>query len=51
MTRGFVERLNAGDLLFADGATATNYQQMGMGIGVAPEEWVFDQPDAVRGLH
>jgi 5-methyltetrahydrofolate--homocysteine methyltransferase len=51
MTRGFVERLNAGDVLFADGATATNYQQMGMGIGVAPEEWVFDQPDAVRGLH
>ena len=51
MTRGFVERLNAGDLLFADGATATNYQQMGMGIGVAPEEWVFDQPDAVRSLH
>src|ERR1700674_539886 len=51
MTRGFVERLNAGDVLFADGATATNYQQMGMGIGVAPEEWVFDEPDAVRGLH
>jgi 5-methyltetrahydrofolate--homocysteine methyltransferase len=51
MTRGFVERLNAGDVLFADGATATNYQQMGMGIGVAPEEWVFDQPDAVRDLH
>jgi methionine synthase I (cobalamin-dependent) len=51
MTRGFVERLKAGDLLFADGATATNYQQKGMGIGVAPEEWVFDQPDTVRGLH
>jgi 5-methyltetrahydrofolate--homocysteine methyltransferase len=51
MTRGFVERLSAGEVLFADGATATNYQQMGMGIGVAPEEWVFDQPDAVRGLH
>jgi 5-methyltetrahydrofolate--homocysteine methyltransferase len=51
MTRGFVERLSAGDILFADGATATNYQQTGMGIGVAPEEWVFDQPDAVRGLH
>ncbi len=51
MTRGFVERLSAGEVLFADGAAATNYQQMGMGIGVAPEEWVFDQPDAVRGLH
>jgi len=51
MTRGFVERLNAGEVLFADVATATNYQQMGMGIGVAPEEWVYEQPDAVRGLH
>src|SRR5947208_7811540 len=24
---------------------------MGMAIGVAPEEWVFDEPDKVRGLH
>src|SRR6266480_2966314 len=49
--RSFVGRLNAGETLIADGATATNYQQMGMAIGVAPEEWVFDQPDKVRGLH
>lgn len=48
---GFVDRLNAGEILVADGATATNYQQMGMGIGVAPEEWVFDQPDKVLSLH
>src|SRR6267378_695020 len=48
---GFVERLNAGSILVADGATATNYQQMGMAIGVAPDEWVFDEPDKVRGLH
>src|SRR3989442_13109739 len=47
----FVERLNAGEILIADGATATNYQQMGMAIGVAPEEWIFDQPEKVRGLH
>src|SRR3981081_2069362 len=47
----FVDRLNAGEILVADGATATNYQQMGMGIGVAPEEWVFDQPDEVLSLH
>jgi methionine synthase I (cobalamin-dependent) len=51
MAVGFVDRLNAGDVLVADGATATNYQQMGMGIGVAPEEWVFEQPDKVLGLH
>ncbi len=47
----FVDRLNAGEILVADGATATNYQQMGMAIGIAPEEWVFDEPDRVRGLH
>src|SRR2546425_5519321 len=40
----FVDRLNAGEILVADGPTATNYQQMGMAIGVAPEEWVFDEP-------
>ena len=51
MATEFVDRLNAGEILVADGATATNYQQMGMGIGVAPEEWVFDQPDKVVSLH
>jgi len=48
---GFVDRLNAGEILVADGATGTNYQQMGMGIGIAPEEWVFDEPEKVLALH
>jgi methionine synthase I (cobalamin-dependent) len=47
----FADRLNAGEILLADGATATNYQQMGMAIGVAPEDWVFDEPGKVLGLH
>jgi len=47
----FAERLQAGDLLIADGATGTNYQQMGLGIGVAPEEWVDAHPERVLGLH
>src|ERR1700687_1558293 len=51
MATGFVERLKADEILFADGATATNYQQMGMAIGVAPEEWVFDEPEKVMSLH
>jgi len=51
VSKGFVDRLSAGEILVADGATATNYQEMGMAIGVAPEEWVFDQPDKVLGLH
>jgi len=37
--------------LLADGATGTNYQNMGIEPGVAPEEWVIDAPDQVRELH
>ena len=51
VAKKFVDRLKAGEILIADGATATNYQQMGMAIGVAPEEWIFDQPEKVLGLH
>lgn len=38
-------------MLLADGATGTNYQEMGIEPGVAPEEWVFDAPERVRELH
>ena len=51
MTKTFVDRLKAGEILVADGATATNYQQMGMAIGVAPEAWLFEEPAKVMGLH
>jgi 5-methyltetrahydrofolate--homocysteine methyltransferase len=51
MEGSFVDRLSAGDVLVADGGTGTSYQQMGLAIGVAPEEWVEDQPDRVLGLH
>jgi methionine synthase I (cobalamin-dependent) len=37
--------------LLADGATGTNYHDMGIGAGVAPEEWVFDAPERVKELH
>src|SRR5436305_1588548 len=47
----FTERLGNGDVLLADGATGTNYQDMGIEPGVAPEEWVFDAPDRVSSLH
>jgi methionine synthase I (cobalamin-dependent) len=47
----FTDRLAAGDVLLADGATGTNYQDMGMEPGVAPEEWVFDAPERVGELH
>ena len=51
MTKTFVDRLKAGEILVADGATATNYQQMGMAIGVAPEAWLFEEPAKVMALH
>ena len=51
MGHNFLERLQSSDLLIADGATGTNYQRMGIDLGVAPEEWVFDQPENVLALH
>jgi 5-methyltetrahydrofolate--homocysteine methyltransferase len=47
----FVELLESRDVLLSDGATATNYQDMGIEPGVAPEEWVFDEPERVESLH
>ncbi len=38
-------------VLVADGATGTNYQNMGIEPGVAPEEWVVDAPENVQELH
>ena len=51
MAKGFTDRLKAGQIMVADGATGTSYQQMGLGIGVAPEDWVFEEPDKVLALH
>ncbi len=47
----FTELLARRGVLLADGATGTNYQDMGIEPGVAPEEWVFDAPDKVGALH
>jgi 5-methyltetrahydrofolate--homocysteine methyltransferase len=47
----FAELLAERPVLLADGATGTNYQDMGIEPGVAPEEWVVDAPDRVRELH
>jgi methionine synthase I (cobalamin-dependent) len=51
MAQTFLDRLNAGEILVADGATGTNYQAMGIEIGVPPEEWVLDKPENVLALH
>ncbi len=47
----FSELLAARGVLVADGATGTNYQEKGLGLGVAPEEWLFDAPELVLELH
>jgi 5-methyltetrahydrofolate--homocysteine methyltransferase len=47
----FMQLLEERAVLLADGATGTNYQDMGIAPGVAPEEWVFDEPASVAELH
>jgi 5-methyltetrahydrofolate--homocysteine methyltransferase len=47
----FSERLEDRGVLLADGATGTNYQDMGLPLGAAPEEWVFEAPDRVADVH
>jgi 5-methyltetrahydrofolate--homocysteine methyltransferase len=47
----FVESLANRPWLLADGATGTNYFQMGLESGDAPEMWNIDHPDRVRSLH
>jgi 5-methyltetrahydrofolate--homocysteine methyltransferase len=47
----FTEALNTRPWLLADGATGTNYFQIGLMSGDAPELWNFEHPDRVRSLH
>jgi len=46
----FLERLNAGEVLVADGATGTNLQMMGLKAGLPPEDLVMDNPDLLLAL-
>jgi 5-methyltetrahydrofolate--homocysteine methyltransferase len=43
--------LASGQVLLADGATGTNYFEMGLEAGEPPEFWNFDQPERVQDLH
>ena len=47
----FTEALATRPWLLADGATGTNYFNMGLMSGDAPEMWNFEHPDRVRQLH
>ena len=46
----FLERLNAGEILVADGATGTNLIKMGFKSGTVPEDLVMDAPDTILKL-
>src|SRR5438105_12088815 len=47
----FLDLLAERRFLVADGATGTNYQAMGLPLGTAPEEWLFEAPERVVELH
>ena len=51
MAVSFLDRLRAGEILVADGATGTNLQQRGLGRGVSSERWVLDNPEQIVRLH
>jgi len=46
----FLERLNSGEILVADGATGSNLQKMGLKPGKPPEDLVIDDPDILVKL-
>jgi 5-methyltetrahydrofolate--homocysteine methyltransferase len=50
-TELLLSRLRAGEVLVADGATGTVLHRMGLETGMAPEVWLFEQPDKIRALH
>jgi 5-methyltetrahydrofolate--homocysteine methyltransferase len=47
----FAELLEERRVIVADGATGTSYQDRGLEIGEAPEEWLFKSPERVIELH
>src|SRR5919106_3443969 len=46
----FLERLNSGEILVADGATGSNLQKMGLKPGRPPEDLIIDDPDTIFKL-
>ncbi len=46
----FLERLQSGEILVADGSTGASLHKMGLKPGIPPEDLVFDQPELVLQL-
>lgn len=51
MPDSFIDRFTRGDILISDGATGTMLQRAGLPVGMAPELWNLENPQAVRELH
>jgi 5-methyltetrahydrofolate--homocysteine methyltransferase len=51
MSNVFLEWLRSGKVLVADGATGSNLQTRGLAHGLASEQWVLENPDAILRLH
>ena len=51
MSTALADLLATRGVLLADGATGTNYFQMGLTSGDAPELWNVDHPERVQDLH
>lgn len=47
----FLEKLNSGVILLADGAMGTELQKRGMPTGVCPEEYNVTHPELVQGIY
>ncbi len=51
MDKELSERLSAGEILIADGATGTTLMAAGLLPGTAPELWNVEQPEQILQLH
>ena len=51
MRSSLTELLATRSVVLADGATGTNYFQLGLESGEPPELWNVDRPEIVAGLH
>jgi methionine synthase I (cobalamin-dependent) len=46
-----LDRLAAGDVLIADGATGTMLQEAGLPTGTPGEAWILERPEEIKKLH
>lgn len=51
MTRSEFVRLCKEKFLILDGATGTELIKLGMPVGVSPELWVYEHPEAICSIH